>query len=377
MKILFTGGATGGHFYPIIAVAQAIRHKVQENKILLPQFYFMSPTPYNARALFDNDIEFIGVPTGKLRRYFSILNFTDIFKTAYGVMWATIRMFRIYPDVVFGKGGYTSFPALFAARLLRIPVVIHESDSEPGRVNAWAAKFARKIAISYPDAAQYFKTGKDKIAYTGNPIRAEIAQPLTNGAYEFLKLEQGVPVILVLGGSQGSATINDAILSALPELLNHYQVIHQTGKKNIDEMRATADVILKDHPSAYRYRPFDYLNELAMRMSAGVADIVISRAGSTIFEIAAWGIPSILIPLPANVGHDQIANAFAYARTGAALVIEQDNLSSHILIEEIERIHGSASITTAMKDHAKAFARLDSAAVIGDAILGIALEHEK
>ena len=377
MKILFTGGGTGGHFYPIIAIAQAIRHKVNETKILPPQFYFMSPTKYNARALFDNEIEYIGVPTGKMRRYFSILNFTDVFKTIYGVISATMSMFSIYPDVVFGKGGYASFPALFAARILRIPVIIHESDSKPGRVNAWAAKFAKKIAVSYPEAAQYFKNQKDRVAYTGNPIRAEIAQPLTNGAHEFLKLEQEVPVVLILGGSQGSATINDTILSSLPELLNRYQVIHQTGKKNIEEIQSTAGVILKDHPYAYRYHPFDYLNELALRMSAGVADVVISRAGSTIFEIAAWGTPSILIPLPATISHDQITNAFAYAKTGAALVIEENNLSSHILIEEIERIHGSASITAAMKEHAKQFARLDSASVIGDAILSIALEHEK
>ena len=200
---------------------------------------------------------------------------------------------------------------------------------------------------------------------------------MTNGAHEFLKLEQEVPVVLILGGSQGSATINDTILSSLPELLNRYQVIHQTGKKNIEEIQSTAGVILKDHPYAYRYHPFDYLNELALRMSAGVADVVISRAGSTIFEIAAWGTPSILIPLPATISHDQITNAFAYAKTGAALVIEENNLSSHILIEEIERIHGSASITAAMKEHAKQFARLDSASVIGDAILSIALEHEK
>jgi len=377
MKILFTGGGTGGHFYPIIAIAQAIRHKVTETKILPPQFFFMSPTEYNARALFDNDIEYVAIPTGKMRRYFSILNFTDIFKTMYGVISATIKMFSIYPDVVFGKGGYASFPALFAARLLRIPVVIHESDSKPGRVNAWASKFARKIAISYPEAAQYFKVNKDKIAYTGNPIRSEIAQPMTNGAFEFLKLEQNIPVILILGGSQGAVTINDTILTSLPELLNRYQIIHQTGKKNIQEIQSTSNLILKDHPSAYRYHPFDYLDTLAMRMSAGVADIVISRAGSTIFEIAAWGIPSIIIPLPATISHDQITNAFAYAKTGAALVIEEDNLSSHVLIEEIERIHGSPSITAAMKEHAKQFARLDSAAVIGDAILNIALEHEK
>lgn len=379
MKILFTGGGTGGHFYPIIAVAQAIQARAKERKILPPKFYFMAPTKYNPRALFDAEIEFVYVPAGKVRRYFSLLNITDAFKTAFGCAMAVIKVYSIYPDVMFSKGGYASFPALLAARLLRIPVVIHESDSHPGLVSSWAGKFARRIALSYPTAAAYFKVkdAGEKIAYTGNPIRGEIATPLTNGAFEFLQLEPGTPVVLVLGGSQGSQTINDVILQALPELLNGYQVIHQTGRANLEEIKTTVSVTLKDHPYGYRYHPFDYLNELALRMSAGAATIIVSRAGSTIFEIAAWGVPSIIIPLPHSVSHDQTANALSYASTGAASVIEENNLSSHILIEEINHICGSPSISKVMKEQAKAFSRLDSAAVIADAILNIALEHEK
>ncbi len=375
MKILFSAGGTGGHFYPIIAVAEAIQEKIKERKILQPHMYYMAPAKYNARALFDNEIDFVQIPAGKMRRYFSLLNFTDVFKTAYGCMLAVMKMFSIYPDVVFGKGGYASFPALFAAKILRIPVIIHESDSKPGRVNAWAGKFARKVAVSYPDAARYFKA--DKVAYTGNPIRPEITKPLSNGAHEYLKLEPGTPVVLILGGSQGSQKINDTIIEALPELLNGYQVIHQTGKANLAEIQSTTEVILKDHPYGYRYHPFDYLDELALRMSAGVADVVVSRAGSTIFEIAAWGVPSIIIPLPTSVSHDQTSNAFAYARTGAASVIEENNLHAHILIEEINRIHTNTAIQSTMKERARAFARLDSAGIIADAILDLALEHEK
>ena len=377
MKILFTGGGTGGHFYPIIAVVQALRARMTERKIIAPQLYYMAPTKYNARALFDNELEFVSVSAGKMRRYFSLLNFTDIFKTVFGCISAVGSLFRIYPDVVFGKGGYASFPALFAAKLLRIPVIIHESDSRPGRVNAWAGKFAQKIAISYPDAAQHFTKKPGIVALTGCPIRTDIAQPLSNGAHEFLQLEQNVPVVLILGGSQGAAAINDAIVQGLPELLNKYQVIHQTGRANLEEIKQTTSVFLKDHPYASRYHPFDYLNELALRMSAGVADVIVSRAGSTIFEIASWGVPSIIIPLPTSVSHDQTANAFAYARTGAASVIEENNLSAHIVIGEIDRIYNSPAIKETMKKQAKAFARLDSAQVIADAILDIALQHEK
>lgn len=376
MKILFTGGGTGGHFYPVIAVAQALRERVREKKILPPQLYYMAPSKYNPRALFDNELEFVQVPAGKIRRYFSFLNLIDGFKTAYGCFSALLKMYAIFPDVVFGKGGYASFPPLLAARILGIPVVIHESDSHPGRVNAWAGKFAHKIALSYPAAAKYFKVPSERIAYTGNPIRAEIAQPLSNGAHEFLQLEQNTPVILVLGGSQGAAKINDAIIEGLPELLNRYQVILQTGRANLAEIKSTAGIVLKDHPYAHRFHPFDYLNELAMRMSAGTASVIVSRAGSTIFEIAAWGVPSIIIPLPLGISHDQIPNALAYAETGAASVIEESNLHAHILIEEIDRIIKNPAIAKTMRERAKAFSRLDSASVIADAILAIALEHE-
>jgi UDP-N-acetylglucosamine--N-acetylmuramyl-(pentapeptide) pyrophosphoryl-undecaprenol N-acetylglucosamine transferase len=373
MKILFTGGGTGGHFYPIIAVANALRQRVTDRKIIPPQLYYMAPSKYNPRAVFDSELQFLKVPAGKMRRYFSILNFFDIFKTIYGCLWALIQMYRIFPDVVFGKGGYVSFPALFAAKILHIPVIIHESDSKPGRVNLWAGKFAKKVAISYPEASKYFK--QDKVALTGNPIRKEITEPLSNGAIEFLKLENNVPTILILGGSQGSKMINDIIIESAPELLNRYQIIHQTGKNNFEETQNTMSVVLKDHPYSYRYHPYDFLNELALRMSAGTAEIVVSRAGSTIFEIAAWGLPSIIIPLPNTISHDQTANAFAYAKSGAAVVIEENNLSSHVLIEEIDRIVTSPTIRQTMRDKAKAFSRLDSANIIADAILNTALEH--
>lgn len=375
MKILFTGGGTGGHFYPIIAVVEAILDLAKERKILNPELYYMAPTPYNPRLLFDYGVQYIRVPAGKMRRYFSFLNFTDIFKTIYGCLWSLYKVYSIYPDVIFGKGGYASFPTLFAAKILNIPVIIHESDSKPGRVNAWAGKFAKRIALSYPSAIQYFKH-RERVAYTGNPIRSSITNPLSHGAKEFLNLEDNVPTVLVLGGSQGSKKINDVIVEALPLLLNNYQVIHQTGKANFEEIKQLLPVLLKDHQYSYRYHPFDYLDELALRMSAGTANVIISRAGSTIFEIAVWGVPSIIIPLPSSISHDQTNNALAYARTGACSVIEESNLTPNIIIEEIGRITASKAISETMSQSAKQFARIDSARVIAGAIIDMALEHE-
>jgi UDP-N-acetylglucosamine--N-acetylmuramyl-(pentapeptide) pyrophosphoryl-undecaprenol N-acetylglucosamine transferase len=374
MKILFTGGVTGGHFYPIIAVAEAIHDKVREEKILEPKLYFAAPDPYDREMLLANNIVFLPTAAGKLRRYFSILNFFDYFKTAWGIVSSVLRIFFVYPDVVFGKGGYGSFPTLLAARLFRIPVVIHESDAEPGRVNAWAGKFATKIAISYPQAAEYFP--KDRVAFTGNPVRKSMMLPAREGMHEFLKLEHDVPVIYVTGGSQGAEAVNEAILAALPELVEKYQIIHQTGELNIKEVTQRARVALGDSAHKDRYRPFAYLNDQALRMTAGVAELVISRAGSTIFEIALWGIPSIIIPIPEPISHDQSKNSFAYARSGAAVVIEQANLTPHLLASEITRILGNKQLHSTMSTAARGFARADAASLVATALLNIGLSHE-
>jgi UDP-N-acetylglucosamine--N-acetylmuramyl-(pentapeptide) pyrophosphoryl-undecaprenol N-acetylglucosamine transferase len=374
MKILLTGGGTGGHFYPIIAVAEQLKEVSKARKLLAPEIYYMAPTPYSPRALFEAEIIFKPVSAGKVRRYFSILNFTDLFKTGFGLIGAIWTLYWIYPDVVFGKGGYVSFPGLFAARILGIPVVIHESDSKPGRVNLWAGKFARRIALSYPEASKYFPP--DKTALTGNPVRSELTHPVTSGAHEYLELEKNIPTIFILGGSQGSKNINEALLDALPLLVTKYQIIHQTGPANFQEVKETAKVVLEMSDFKQRYKPFDYLNTVAMRMSAGAADLVISRAGSTIFEIALWGVPSIIIPIPESVSHDQLSNAFCYAATGAATVIEENNLTTEILISEIEKILENPILRQKMKDAARAFAKPDAAKKIAEQILDIALTHE-
>lgn len=374
MKILLTGGGTGGHFYPVIAVAEAIRDLAKERKLLEPLLYYAAPEPYNAEALAANDITFVRTRAGKLRRHFSVLNFFDFFKTAWGVIVSVFRIFFLYPDVVFGKGGYGSFPTLLAARLFRIPVVIHESDTVPGRVNRWAGKFATRVAVSYPKAAEYFP--KDKVAITGNPIRKAIRVPATEGAHEFLRLEREVPVVLVIGGSQGAVALNDVILRALPELLPDFQVIHQTGEANLAEVEQLASVILAESPYKTRYRPFAYLDDLAMRMSAGAASLVISRAGSGIFEIAAWGKPAILVPIPTDIVKDQTENAFTYARGGGAVVIEQNNLSPTLLSSEIHRIMSNQDLYDRMRLSAKAAATDDAARIIADELLRIGISHE-
>lgn len=378
MTIVFTGGGTGGHFYPIIAIAEAISDIVREKHLVAPRLYFLAPHEFDEKALFDNGIAYIKIPAGKIRRYTSFANFTGAFVTLAGTLSAILTLFRLYPDVVVSKGGYGSVPTVLAARLLRIPVVIHESDAKPGRANLMAAKFATKIAISFDSAAQYFpKRAQKKIARTGIPIRKALARMETEGARQYLGLEDDVPTILILGGSLGSTRINETVVAALPDLVSFANVIHQTGEKNFKETEAVARVALAASEHAKRYHPFNYLSETSLQRAAGVANVVVSRAGAgTIAEIALWKKPAIIIPIPESVSHDQRTNAYAYARTGAAVVIEENNLTPHLLTSECRRITSDSTLAAQMGKSAQGFTDPDAARVLGEAVLAIALSHE-
>lgn len=375
MKILLTGGGTGGHFYPIIAVAQAIRKVAAETKLIDVRLYYMAPQPYDRQLLFDTRMTFVHNSAGKFRRYFSLANFFDLFRTGWGLLTALWSLYFIFPDIVFGKGGYVSFPVLWAARFLGIPVIIHESDSVPGRMNRWAGRFATRVAVSYPEATKFFSV--DKVAVTGNPIRQELLYPVHDGAREFLSLAPALPVILVLGGSQGALRINEYIINALPQLVEKYQIIHQTGIVHFQKTKGLASVVLGGSAHKDRYKPFADFDVLALRMAAGVADIVITRAGSTLFEIAAWGLPAIIIPITDSNGDHQRQNAYNYARTGAAIVIEENNLSTNILVSEVNKLMSQPAERETMKKAATDFARTDAAELIAKEIIGLALAHEK
>ena len=376
MKIVFTGGGTGGHFYPIIAIAQKVNKIINDEKILGVKLYYISDSPYDKELLFENNLLYEEILTGKMRTYFSFKNFSDIFKTFFGTINAIYKLFSIYPDVVFGKGGYASFPTVFAARILGIPVIIHESDSAPGRVNRWAGRFAKKVAVSFIQAGAYFSI--KKVAWTGQPIRSEIVnKSQKREALDYFKLETDVPTILILGGSQGAELINNTILDALPRLLENYQIIHQTGVRNFSMVSGRGSVVLMDNKYKSRYVCLDFLNSLSMKMAAGAADLIVSRPGSMLFEIAAWNIPSILIPITNTNDDHQKKNAFNYARAGACSVIEEVNMTSNILSSEIERITNDKDVYESMVEGAKNFNKPDAALKIARALIETAIAHEK
>lgn len=377
MKIAFTGGGSGGHFYPLIAVAEEVNALVDERRLVKPDLYYLSEAEYDPALLYENEIEFRRVVSGKRRVYASPRNTLDMFKVALGVPAAFSQLLRIYPDVLFSKGGYVSVPVVYAAHLLRIPVFIHDSDAVPGRANLWAARYAERIAISYPEAAAHFKQFADRIACVGNPVRKAVRSPLTHDAHTHFQFLPELPTLFIVGGSQGAEAINNTVFQALGELLNDFQIIHQVGRKNYASYKEILSVSFKDHPHIGRYRLFPYMHALDIRMAAGAADLIISRAGSgSIFEIACWEKPSILIPIPEEVSRDQRQNAFAYARAGCAEVIEQDNFTPHIFLSEVRRLRDNPALLAKMRESTKGFAQPGAARKIAEELVAMALKHE-
>ncbi len=368
MKILFVGGGTGGHFYPLIAVAEALRRSGRN-----PDLYYMGPDEYNLAALQENNIKFVYCPAGKRRIYASAANFFDLFKTGFGLFLAFIKLYIIYPDVVFSKGGYTSVPVLLAARFFRIPVVIHESDAVPGRANLLAKKFARYIGIAYDEVATHFDASK--LALVGIPIRENLKIPVSD-PHSQLGIPNDLPLIYITGGSLGSENINNLILQSLQELLQNFRIFHQTGTNHEALVASTASSLLPNSDLLSRYYVKGSVDGNMVNLLLSAASLVISRAGSTtIFEIALHGKPSIIIPIPESISRDQKSNAYAFARAGGCSVLEEQNLTKALLLNQIQSIMGNPTLWQEMSQAALRFAPKDADQKIANLLLSIGDEH--
>ena len=374
MKILFTGGGTGGHLLPIIAVARELRRSYSGKDL---ELYYMGPEDKFGDILLSQErIKTLTVGTGKVRRGWSFKTFFQnlfdvFFKTPFAILNAFRILFLLSPDVIFSKGGYGAIPGTAAGRLLRIPIFLHESDIIPGKSNRAAERFAIEIFVSFPHT-KYFSP--KKILLVGNPIRREILTGTKEEATKIFDLQGGKPILLIMGGSQGSQRINDMLLVILDQALNDFEIIHQTGAKNFEQVRKEAEVVMSEQNAPY-YHPVGFMNETDLRHAYAAADILINRAGAgSIFEIAALGKPSILIPLPESAQNHQIANAYSYAKTGAAIVLEQPNLQPHFFLQRVKDIMYDAAETARMEEAAKNFARPNAAKVIAEYILTYLLQ---
>ncbi|MFH0806201.1 MAG: undecaprenyldiphospho-muramoylpentapeptide beta-N-acetylglucosaminyltransferase [Candidatus Brennerbacteria bacterium] len=354
IRIALTGGGTGGHIFPLTAVADAL-FALSKGEIELQ--YFGPKSEWN-EALMARDISVSSIAGAKLRRYASIQNIVDIPKFFFALLQAFIKLYFFMPDAVFSKGGPGALPVVLAAAWYRIPVVIHESDAMPGLTNRISSKFAKRIGISFRNATSYFS--EKKVFMAGNPVRAAFTTTMLEkrAAKSQLGVDIDVPLLLVLGGSQGAKILNDFIDGALPMLTAIGQVVHQTGRGNVAERTMP------------RYRAVEFMNETEMATALHAADLVLSRAGAgAIYECAAVGVPAILVPLALGANDHQRVNAAEYAASGAALVLEEANLTPNLAAGEIKKLLADEERRKTMGERAKAFYKADAANTIAREVI--------
>ncbi len=370
MKIVFTGGGTGGHIFPIVQIIREFKEVAKEQEKKLAglnakiAFYYLGPKDeFGSALLLKEGVNVNFILGGKVRRYFSpealLQNVFDlVFLLPVGFLQSFFKMFFLAPEAVFSKGGYGSLPVILAAWILDIPVFVHESDKVAGRANRLAAKFAKEIFTAFADTEGL---RPDKQIVVGHPVRKALLHGSKDKAREIFSLTLEKPVVLLMGGSQGASRINDLVINILAEWLGHFELLHLTGKNNYQDIKNEAEVILPQELKKY-YHPVGFLEEAELAHAYQAADLIVSRGGSgSIFEIAALGKPSVLIPLP-----EAAQNAYAYKESGATLVIEQANLTPHFLLEEIRYIFSHPEQYRKMAESARRFAKPRAARIIAE-----------
>ena len=320
-RIVLTGGGTAGHVTPNIALIPRLR------ELNYDICYIGSYDGIDKKLIEEFHIPYYGISSGKLRRYFDPKNFSDPFKVLKGIGEARRTLKELKPDIVFSKGGFVSVPVVLAAKRLHIPVIIHESDLTPGLANKICIPSAAKVCCNFPETLSHLPAGKAVL--TGSPIRQELLRGNAIAALEFCHFTANKPVILVMGGSLGSAAINDTIRGVLPELLKNFQVIHLCGKGKLDPHLTDVQ----------GYVQFEYIKD-ELRDLFALADIVISRAGANaICELLALHKPNILIPLSAKASRgDQILNARSFEAQGFSIVLEEESVTNLTLLNAIQTL---------------------------------------
>ncbi|RGU90450.1 undecaprenyldiphospho-muramoylpentapeptide beta-N-acetylglucosaminyltransferase [Clostridium sp. AF15-17LB] len=321
-RIILTGGGTAGHVTPNIALLPRLK------ELQYDVHYVGSYNGIEKELIEQFGIPYHGISSGKLRRYFSVQNFTDPFRVVKGLGEAKKLVKILKPDVIFSKGGFVSVPVVMAGKRRHVPTIIHESDMTPGLANKLSIPSATKVCCNFPETLEHLPAGKAVL--TGSPIRQELLSGDKFKAREFLGFQSDKPVILIIGGSLGSVAVNDAVRSVLPELLKSYQVVHLCGRGKIDESLKGLE----------GYAQFEYIKEELKDLFA-LTDIVISRAGANaICELLALHKPNLLIPLSANASRgDQILNARSFERQGFSVVLEEEELDKDILLTSINRLY--------------------------------------
>lgn len=325
-RIVLTGGGTAGHVTPNIALLPRLK------ELGYDIHYIGSQEGIEKKLIQELGIPYYGIATGKLRRYFDVKNFTDPFRVLKGFGEATKLMKQLKPDVLFSKGGFVSVPVVLAAKLARVPAILHESDMTPGLANKLCIPWATRICCNFPETVSHLP--KEKAVLSGSPIRQELLTGDALKALQFTGLSANKPTIMVMGGSLGAVAVNNAVRAILPRLLPKFQVIHLCGKGKVDESLAQTP----------GYVQYEYIQD-ELRDLLALTDIVVSRAGANaICELLALRKPNLLIPLSANASRgDQILNARSFEKQGFSKVLEEEELTDDLLYDTICRLYEERS----------------------------------
>ena len=322
-RIILTGGGTAGHVTPNLAIAPHLRNSGYE------LFYIGSKKGIEKTLAENAGIPYTGISSGKLRRYINIKNVTDTFRVVKGLGDAFAAIARIRPGLVFSKGGFVSVPVVIAAKTLGVRVIVHESDMTPGLANKLSLPFADKICVCFPETIKHVPEGKGIL--TGTPIRAELYRGSIGEARQICGFHDSKPVIMVMGGSQGSIAINECLRGILPQLVKRFNVIHLCGRNN-----RRSDLAMRG------YLQFEYVSQELPHLLA-FADIVVSRAGAnSISEFLALRKPNLLIPLPLSASRgDQILNAKSYESQGFSMLLNEEDMTPDTLLAKIDELYAN------------------------------------
>lgn len=330
INVIITGGGTGGHVYPAIAVGNMLREDIDVERVI----YVGCPDSLEEKVAAEHEFDFLPIRISGMPRKFSFSFLKWLYKLNKATVDSLGYLLYVKPDVVFATGGYVSGPVLLAALILDVPYVIHEADAYPGLVNRVMSAWADRISVAFDQAKEYMKNSR--VFVNGNPLRASIGEFDREEGCIFLDLNSDKKTMLVLGGSQGARQINEAVIDSLPSLLNDYdlQVIHQCGPKNYDEIKENLPREVLENPS---YILKGYIEDLAIPMA--VADFAISRAGSmSLSELAASRLPSILVPYPYAAQDHQRSNARYFVDAGAAFYLENEECDAEKVLEHVDAI---------------------------------------
>jgi UDP-N-acetylglucosamine--N-acetylmuramyl-(pentapeptide) pyrophosphoryl-undecaprenol N-acetylglucosamine transferase len=384
MRIVLTGGGTGGHLTPLISVADALRKMYREGEVTFPPsrnsgleiMYVGVVSEIDKSMLKDADIEWQHIPSGKIRRYISGAALTSIDMLVWlplGILKAFWTMYVLMPEAVFSKGGYGSIPVVVVSWFYRIPVLMHETDIVPGISNKKLARFVSATVVGFRKTEASFRA--DRVFVAGTPLRSIFYNlPTKEEARNILGLHDRKPVIFVTGGSQGAQRINSLILELLIKMLPEFQIVHQVGQLNYEPVMSFINDTLKNFPDINDYHAKGFMDEKAMGACFAAADLVISRAGgTTLAELSAAAKPAILIPLGESANNHQWENAYFYREAGAAVVVDESNLSPALMESTIRRIFQRQSDLELMASRSRQLARPSAAVDIAQLVVQMGL----